>query len=123
MRSWWTGGRCTRAWLDSKAELIRALIPLGLMHIQELLDNEVMLLAGARHARDAGAPGVRYGSNPGSGLKTIGSLRSSAEQAQLPIVRPMVCEGKVRWAEGRTRAAQNSGEVRKVHVDLSARPQ
>lgn len=51
--------------LDSKAELIRALIPLGLMHIQELLDNEVMLLAGVRHARD-GAPGVRYGSNPGS---------------------------------------------------------
>jgi hypothetical protein len=45
--------------LDSKWELIRELIPLGLMHIRELLDDEVVLLAGARHARDDGAPGMR----------------------------------------------------------------
>jgi hypothetical protein len=52
--------------LDSKVELIRELIPLGLMHIQELLDAEVTALAGPRLARDDGAPGMRYGSNPGS---------------------------------------------------------
>ena len=52
--------------LDSKVELIRELIPLGLMHIQELLDAEVVALAGPRGAHDDGAPGIRYGSNPGS---------------------------------------------------------
>ena len=52
--------------LDAKVELIRDLIPLGLMHIQDLLDDEVTALAGQRHAREDGAPGMRHGSNPGS---------------------------------------------------------
>jgi hypothetical protein len=37
--------------LDSRVELIRSLIPLGLMHVQELLDEEVRELAGARYER------------------------------------------------------------------------
>ena len=37
--------------VDAKAEMIRALVPLGLMHVAELLDDEVTELAGARHAR------------------------------------------------------------------------
>jgi hypothetical protein len=52
--------------LDAKVELIRELIPLGLMHIQELLEAEVTALAGGRHGRGDGAPGTRHGSNPGS---------------------------------------------------------
>lgn len=52
--------------LDAKIEAIRGLIPLGLMHVQELLDREVLALAGPRGARNDGAPGTRYGSNPGS---------------------------------------------------------
>ena len=32
--------------VDAKVELIRSLIPLGLMHIEELLDEEVTALAG-----------------------------------------------------------------------------
>ncbi len=52
--------------LDAKVEAIRGLIPLGLMHIQELLDQEVLALAGPPRARGDGAPGTRYGSNPGS---------------------------------------------------------
>jgi transposase-like protein len=52
--------------LDAKVELIRGLIPLGLMHVHELLDDEVVALAGARHARHDGGPGRRHGSNPGS---------------------------------------------------------
>ena len=52
--------------LDSKIELIRGLVPLGLMHVQELLDDEVLALAGARHARDDGGVGMRHGSNPGT---------------------------------------------------------
>ena len=40
--------------LDSKVETIRALVPLGLMHVAELLDDEVTELAGERYARKDG---------------------------------------------------------------------
>ena len=50
-----------------KVELIRALVPLGLLHVQELLDQEVTALAGARYARkDESVEGRRHGSNPGT---------------------------------------------------------
>ena len=50
-----------------RVELINKLIPLGLMHVEELLQDEVTQLAGERYSREDGKPGiVRYGSNPGS---------------------------------------------------------
>ena len=52
--------------LDPKVELSRSLVPLGLMHGQLLLDEEVEALAGARYARQDGSQGVRHGSNPGT---------------------------------------------------------
>ena len=53
--------------VDSKVEMIRALVPLGLMHVQELLDDEIAELAGARHARkESSMRGRRHGSNPGT---------------------------------------------------------
>lgn len=52
--------------VETKVECIRALIPLGLMHVQALLEAEVCTLAGARYARKAptsrdGAMGVTRG--------------------------------------------------------------
>ena len=38
--------------VDAKVELIRSLVPLGLMHIEELLDEEVTALAGDRAIND-----------------------------------------------------------------------
>jgi len=53
--------------VDSKVEMIRALVPLGLMHVAELLDDEVTELAGACHARkESSMGGRRHGSNPGT---------------------------------------------------------
>ena len=53
--------------LDAKVELLRSLVPLGLLHVQELLDEEVTALAGARYARkDESVEGRRHGSNPGT---------------------------------------------------------
>ena len=53
--------------VETKLACIQALIPLGLMRIHELLEEEVCLLAGARYARKTTAfPGRRSGSNPGS---------------------------------------------------------
>jgi putative transposase len=53
--------------VDTKVTLIQQLIPLGLMHVEEMLQAEVQQLAGARHARQTDDDvGRRYGSNPGS---------------------------------------------------------
>lgn len=53
--------------VDSKLECIRALIPLGLMHVQEVLEAEVYQWAGARYApKSPELLGRRHGSNPGS---------------------------------------------------------
>ena len=53
--------------VDSKVEMIRALVPLGLMHVRELLDDEVRALAGERYARKAETvKGSRHGTNPGT---------------------------------------------------------
>jgi len=52
--------------LDTKVEMIRSLVPLGLMHVQMVLEQEIDVLAGARYARQDGSSGTRYGSNPGT---------------------------------------------------------
>ena len=53
--------------VDAKVELIRSVVPLGLLHIEELLDEEVTALAGERDARkDPSVGGRRHGSNPGT---------------------------------------------------------
>ena len=53
--------------LDGRVKLIRELIPLGLMHVEQLLLEEVDALAGGWYERKRGATaGVRYGSNKGS---------------------------------------------------------
>lgn len=76
--------------LNTKIELIRGLIPLGLMHVQELLDDEVLALAGGRHARDDGGVGTRHGSNPGTvrlaGQKIpIRVPRVRGERGEIPL--------------------------------------
>ena len=53
--------------VDAQVEWIRSLVPLGLLHIEELLDEEVTALAGERYARqDPSVGGRRHGSNPGT---------------------------------------------------------
>ena len=52
--------------LDAKVELIRSLVPLGLMHVQEVLDHEVTALAGERYARkEASIGGAVTAATPG----------------------------------------------------------
>ena len=60
-----------------------SLVPLGLMHVQETLDQEVTALAGERYARKATATrGRRHGSNPG----TVG-LAGQRVPIRVPRVR------------------------------------
>ena len=68
--------------LDPKVELIRSLVPLGLMHVEEWLDEEVTAPA-ARCARKAGAiEGRRHGHNPG----TVG-LAGQRVSIRVPRIR------------------------------------
>jgi putative transposase len=67
--------------LDAKVELIRALIPLGLSVAQQMLDDEVTRLAGARYSREGGQPGlVRHGTNRSS-------VRLGGQRVALPVPR------------------------------------
>jgi len=88
--------------LDAKVALIRELIPLGLMHIQELLDDEVTALAGARHAREDGTPGMRHGSNPGS-------VRMAGQRVPLRVPRVRGPQGEIPLRSYAT--VNGSGEV------------
>jgi putative transposase len=52
--------------LDSRVELIQALIPLGLEAVRDVLQQEITALAGPRYPRNGGQPGyARWGSQRG----------------------------------------------------------
>ena len=52
--------------IDTKVELIQSLIPLGLLHVGEVLQQEVAALAGVRYSRGReGKRHVRWGQQPG----------------------------------------------------------
>lgn len=53
--------------LDTRVELIQALIPIGLEAVNEVLQQEVCQLAGERYSREGGIPGyARWGAQRGS---------------------------------------------------------
>ena len=76
--------------LSGKVELIRQLIPLGLMHVHEELQKEVTALCGARHERKEGRAGWRHGWNPGS-VRMVGQRvgirvpRVRGERSEIPL--------------------------------------
>jgi transposase-like protein len=103
--------------LDAKVEAIRGLIPLGLMHVQELLDQEVLALAGPRRAREDGAPGMRHGTNPGS-------VRLGGQRVPIQVPRVRSDRGEIPLRS--YQAMHESGEVndqllRRVLYGISCR--
>ena len=69
--------------LDTRVELIQALIPLGLYHVQKTLEDEVVALAGERYARKEGRfEQVRWGKQRGSVY-----LRDQKVPVRVPRVR------------------------------------
>lgn len=79
--------------VDAKAELIRSLIPLGLMAVSQMLETEVSQLAGERYRREGGEAGMtRHGTNPGSvrlaGQRValrIPRVRNRTERTEVPL--------------------------------------
>ncbi len=78
--------------LDSRLELIRELVPLGLMQVYEELDREVVSLAGERHSRKPEeCKHYRHGSNPGT-------VRFLGQRVPIAVPRVRGPEGEVRLA-------------------------
>jgi transposase-like protein len=104
--------------LDTKVEMIRTLVPLGLMHAYELMKAEVEALVGARYSRKAGsAPAMRHGRNPGS-------IRMAGQR--VPIRVPRVRGPRAEVPLRSYAALQGPGEVndillRRVLYGLSCR--
>lgn len=79
--------------MNSRVELIQALIPLGLAAVAEALAEEVTTLAGARYARTGGQPAlVRWGQQPGSVYLadqkvpvTVPRVRDQARQVEVSL--------------------------------------
>jgi putative transposase len=78
--------------VETKIECIQALIPLGLMRIHELLEDEVRTLAGLRYQRKASSrlPGYRHGRNPGS-VRLAGQRHS----CHIPRVQSVAGDGEI----------------------------
>ena len=67
--------------LDTREELIQALIPIGLEAVNEVLQQEVCRLAGERYSREGGVPGyARWG-----GLR--GSVYLAAQKVSMIVPR------------------------------------
>ena len=98
--------------LDSKVEMIRALIPLGLMHVEELLDEEVKALAGERYDESrcrAGDTGAIRG--PFGGQRVPFGCLECAWRA-----------GRFRWSyEEQSDGAVNELLLRRVLYGISCR--
>lgn len=105
--------------LDAKVALIQELVPLGLMHVAEVLNDEVESLAGGRYERKGDETrGVRYGFNQGS-------VRIAGQRAGIKVPRVRGDRGEIPL---RSYAALkgNRGEVddlllRRVLYGLSCR--
>lgn len=112
----WLAMDLARQPIDTKVELIRALIPLGLMAVQEMLEDEVCALAGARYGR--GGEHYRHGTNPGS-VK----LQGQRHRVRVPRVRDR--DGQEvplqSWAALRDGREPDEGLLRRVLYGLSCR--
>ena len=104
--------------VDAKVELVRSLVPLGLMYMQELLDAEVQDLAGERYRRKvAEMRARRHGSNPGS-------VRMAGQRVALRVPRVRGAQGEIPlWSYAQLRGTGEVDEVllKRVLYGISCR--
>ena len=105
--------------LSAKVELIRQLIPLGLMHVQETLQEEVTALCGAgRHERREGRAAVRKASGK------RGVLQRCTWHKRENVVSYLAKEHQPRWRQRLSQAydrptyTEASAALRKLHSVL-----
>jgi putative transposase len=114
------GSEGVAASLNSRVELIQALIPLGLEAVKDVLEQEVTALAGARYARAGGQAGhARWGRQAGSVY-----LADQKVSIQVPRVRDRLRDQEVPLASYQAfrepRRAEEAA-LRKILKGLSCR--
>ena len=106
--------------VDVRVAMIQALIPLGLKAVQELLNEEVVRLAGERYSRQGGVDGLaRWGQQRGSVY-----LADQKVTVSVPRVRNTRCDQEVPLSPyARLQDARRADEaaLRKVLKGLSCR--
>ena len=94
--------------LDTRIEMIQALIPIGLMAVAEQLKEEVKQLAGERYSRQGGLPGHhRWGSQPRSICLSdqkmrvgVPRVRNSLKDEEVPLYTCQALQSPRRADEG-----------------------
>lgn len=106
--------------LDTRIALIQMLIPLGFQAVEEVLQQEVIALAGPRYARgDGRSPLVRWGQQPGSVY-----LADQKLPIQVPRVRNRQAGIEVplqTYARLQAPRAADEGVLRRILYGLSCR--
>lgn len=106
--------------IDGKIETIRALIPLGLMFVEEELQNELERLTGPWHSRQGGVPGyARWGRQQGSVY-----IADQKIPVQVPRVRDTQTRSEVlmsSYRQFRTPRGMDEGLMYRVLSGLSCR--
>ena len=117
--------------LDSRVELIQALIPLGLEAVNELLQQEVTALAGERYRHGSGQPGyARWGSQDGSvyladqkvGL-TVPRVRDVRRDQEVPLTTYQSLRQPRRAEEAAVRKILKGLSCRSYEACVDAVPQ
>jgi transposase-like protein len=106
--------------IESKVALIQALIPLGLQAVAEVLEEEVIALAGERYRRVGGQPGVvRWSHQRGSVYLadqklpiTYPRLRNLSQNTEVPLAT---------YHQLQTPRTADGGLFRKILLGLSCR--
>jgi hypothetical protein len=70
--------------LDTRVAMIQALIPLGLKAVNEVLQEEVTQLAGARYRREGGQPGSVYLADQKLGVR-VPRVRDTVREEEVPL--------------------------------------
>ena len=105
--------------VNMMAELIQALIPIGLRYVKEVLEQEVNAIAGQRYEHEGGVGPDRWGKQWGSVY-----LRDQKLPIQIPRVRDRRCRREIRLkAYEQLQAPQNGDEgvLKRILGGLSCR--
>jgi hypothetical protein len=95
--------------LDTKVELTRGLISVGLTHVHELLDDEVVALAGPR---GDGAAAIQHGSNSGT-------VRPAGQRTAVQVPRVRGGQGEMPLRSYQTLHGLEMAHLRKYRPLLS----
>lgn len=103
--------------VDVKVELIQRLIPLGLLHVESVLQEEVRSLVGARYAHRTDRRASRHGTNPGT-------VRLGGRKVPMRVPRVRGEDGEIPLASYRRLhegGATNERLLRQVLYGISCR--